>query len=119
MVIKRYEFENEQDFFNFAGEVNSGEVIVEPEKCLTIKEIAERFASGYDISEFRNILDAGEELEDDEIDNIPNPQYDAEFSDFEEYSKHLSEVLESSSKEKEDKDVKEDVPKEVVKDEEV
>lgn len=97
MEKKRFKNQYEQDIANFVGEENSGEVLVEPEKCLSIREIAERFAQGYDISEYRNTLDSGEELDDDDIDNIPNPQYDADFADFHSYSEHLSEVINDSS----------------------
>ena len=74
------------DVFNktriLAPEINSGEIRVEKEVCPSVREIAERFAKGYDVSEYyRNNYD-GTLLNDDDVDSIPNPQYDAEFQDF-------------------------------------
>lgn len=65
-----------------APEINSGEIMVEKEVCPSVREIAERFASGYDISEHIRNVDSGDFYNDDDIDNISNPQYDAEFQDY-------------------------------------
>lgn len=111
MENKRFFNQFEQNIDNFVGETNSGEVLVEPEKCLTIREIAERFAMGYDISEYRNSLDVGDELENDDIDNIPNPSYDADFADFHDYSMHLDNVIKDASESVEKVDKPDNVDK--------
>lgn len=94
------------DFNKFAGEQNSGELIVEPEKCLTIREIAEQFASGYDITPLKGNLDEGLEYNDDDIDNIPNPQYDTEFDDIADYLRRSEQSEERSEERSEEKSEK-------------
>lgn len=92
-------------------EINSGVIVVEKEVCPSVREIAERFAKGYDISEHIRNTDSGERYDDDAIDEIPNPQYDAEFDDFYRAAEDFHEEQELKNKqlkEPEKQDVKDD-----------
>lgn len=69
------------DYKKQPKEINSGEYVLREEKTLSIREIVEKFAQGYDIGEYRSSLHEGDYLNDDDIDNIDNPDIDPDISD--------------------------------------
>lgn len=72
------------------AEVNSGEILVTENPCLSVQEILTRFAKGIPVNEQYRNLDEGEERDDDYIDLVDNLDYSADKPDMAEFVKEHS-----------------------------
>lgn len=62
-------------------EVNSGVFMLELEKCPSLSELLDNFKKGYPIQQNMKNLHSGLDYKDDDVENIPNVDYDPDISD--------------------------------------
>lgn len=78
------------DHHDSQGELNSGEILVTENTCMSVREILERFSKGIPIGDSYRNLDEGAYIDDSQLDSMTSPDYSADKADMAQYVKDHS-----------------------------